>query len=118
MHLRDLDLHSRDADRRAEFGLVDRTGKCWPSAGSSTIVGLRSQAERDSRQSRIGRADRRAAPQSLPKLGQAEVAIIDELDKVQPVTGEMIPKRPESYLTHNHLWDAKSRTIRLYRRAQ
>ena len=40
------------------------------------------------------------------------MAIIDELDKVQPATGEMIPSQPEAYLAANHLWDAGSKTIR------
>ena len=56
--------------------------------------------------------------QSCRSSAKPRSPIIDELDKVQPVTGEMIPKRPESYLAHNHLWDAKSRTIQLYARAK
>src|SRR5437764_14876208 len=40
----------------------------------------------------------------LPKLGDAEIAIVDELDKVQPVTGQMIPAQDASYLSANHLW--------------
>src|SRR6185437_3510460 len=44
----------------------------------------------------------------LPKLGDAEVAIIDGLDKVQPITGQLIPAEPPSYLSGNHLWDGKS----------
>jgi hypothetical protein len=50
----------------------------------------------------------------LPKLGRGEVAILDELDKVQPITGEMIPPEPEGYLAANHLWDAGNRRIRLH----
>jgi hypothetical protein len=50
----------------------------------------------------------------LPRLGGGEVAILDELDKVQPVTGELIPGQPDGYLSANHLWDARSRTIRLH----
>lgn len=43
----------------------------------------------------------------LPQLGQAEIAIIDALDKVQPVTGQMIPPEEPSYLAANHLWDGR-----------
>ena len=34
--------------------------------------------------------------------------VLDELDKVHPVTGELIPNEPEGYLAVNHLWDAAS----------
>jgi hypothetical protein len=44
---------------------------------------------------------------TLPKLGEAEIAIIDALDKVQPVTGEMVPPQEPAYLAANHLWDGK-----------
>ncbi len=40
--------------------------------------------------------------------------MIDELDKVQPATGEMIPRQPDGYLAVNHLWSAKAKEILLY----
>lgn len=40
-----------------------------------------------------------------------QVAIIDELDKVHPATGELIPPEFRGYLANNHLWNAESRTI-------
>jgi Domain of unknown function (DUF4091) len=52
-------------------------------------------------------------PGPLPRLGRGEVAIIDELDKVQPITGELIPSEPEGYISSNHLWLAKNRFIGL-----
>lgn len=55
-----------------------------------------------------------ATPGPLPRLGAAEVAILDELDKVHPVTGAMIPAHPEAYLAANHLWAAGDRTVRLH----
>jgi lysophospholipase L1-like esterase len=55
-----------------------------------------------------------AEPGELPRLGSSQVAVIDELDKVQPVTGEMIPKQPDGYLTANHLWSANARQVRLH----
>jgi len=51
---------------------------------------------------------------ALPKLGNAEAAIIDELDKVQPTTGAMMPKQADAYLAANHLWSAKEKRIRLH----
>ena len=50
----------------------------------------------------------------LPRLGGGEVAIVDELDKVQPVTGEMIPGQPDGYESSNHLWHARTRRIGLF----
>ncbi len=48
-----------------------------------------------------------------PKLMAAEVAVIDELDKVQPETGTMVPAQEGPYLLSNHLWDASKRRVRL-----
>lgn len=53
-------------------------------------------------------------PGPLPRLGSAEIAILDELDKVQPVSGEMIPAHPQGYLVANHLWDSARRTVGLH----
>ncbi len=54
---------------------------------------------------------RGAAP--LPKLAGAEVAVLDPLDKVHPVSGAMIPKQPDEYLSANHLWSAEKKQVRL-----
>ena len=48
----------------------------------------------------------------LPKLGNVEVAILDELDKVHPQKGTLIPPQPADYLAGNHLWDGQ--TISLF----
>ncbi len=50
----------------------------------------------------------------LPRLGETEIAVLDELDKVHPVTGKMIPPQPDGYLAANHLWSAKEKQIRLH----
>jgi len=50
---------------------------------------------------------------ALPKLGGAEVAVLDALDKVHPVTGKMIPEQPADYPAANHLWSAAERQIRV-----
>jgi hypothetical protein len=49
----------------------------------------------------------------LPKIGQARIAVVDTLDKQQPVTGEMIPRRDPGYLRSNMLWSAKTKTVTL-----
>jgi len=53
-----------------------------------------------------------AAP--LPRLGGAEVAVIDPLDKMNPASGETIPPHDAAYLAANHLWSAKNKLVRLY----
>ena len=55
-----------------------------------------------------------AAGGILPRLGKADIAIIDALDKVQPLTGEMIPQQPAEYITRNHLWSSAQKQIRLH----
>jgi hypothetical protein len=57
----------------------------------------------------------RSETTALPRLGGAEVAVIDELDKLQPLTGALIPSQPQpdAYLAANHLWNASRKQIRL-----
>ncbi len=50
----------------------------------------------------------------LPQLNGVEVAIVDELDKLDPTTGVMTPPQPDSYLASNHVWNASTRTVRLH----
>jgi len=50
----------------------------------------------------------------LPRLGQAEVAVIDALDKVAPATGKLVPPQPAEYLSANHLWNAREKRVRLF----
>ncbi|HEX3450566.1 MAG TPA: fibronectin type III domain-containing protein, partial [Isosphaeraceae bacterium] len=49
-----------------------------------------------------------------PQIAGMQVAIIDELDKVHPATGELIPPEFRDYLATNHLWNAETRTIALH----
>ncbi len=108
MHLRDLDLGPGVAVKVA-VKAVDGAGNVGPAAEAMVNVSDRRPEELP------GKAPAPftdAAP--LPKLGDAEIAVIDELDKVQPVTGEMIPKEPDGYLAANHLWSAKTKEIRLH----
>ena len=56
-----------------------------------------------------------AAVGPLPKIGGAEIAIIDQLDKLHPVTGKLIPagKDDDARLAANHIWSAREKRIRL-----
>ena len=40
--------------------------------------------------------------------------MIDELDKIHPKSGDLIPSQPAGYLQANHLWNAANRTISLH----
>src|SRR5262249_37304599 len=53
-------------------------------------------------------------PAPLPRLGAADVAVIDELDKVHALTGELIPHEEEAYLSANHLWYARENQVTLF----
>ena len=50
----------------------------------------------------------------LPVVGGLKISIVDLLDKIDPVTGGMIPLRPKGYKGGNHLFCAKQKKIRLY----
>jgi hypothetical protein len=50
----------------------------------------------------------------LPIVGGVKVAIVDMLDKIDPVTGEMIPAQIKGYKGSNHLYSSKNNMIRLY----
>jgi hypothetical protein len=50
----------------------------------------------------------------LPTAGNIKVAVVDLLDKINPKTGEMVPKQEDGYKGGNHLFSAKQKQIRLY----
>ncbi len=108
MRLRDLDLPP-GADIQATVRAVDGAGNVGPEAEATVKVSPRSGWSLPGKP--FAAPFNGAAP--LPRLGNAEIAVIDELDKVQPITGEMIPKQPNGYLAVNHLWSAKTKAIRL-----
>jgi hypothetical protein len=49
----------------------------------------------------------------LPEVGGIKVSVIDFLDKVDPITGKMIPIQGEGYKGGNHLFSARQRIIQL-----
>jgi len=108
MRLRDLGL-AAGAEVKVAVRAVDGAGNVGPAAEATVKVSGREAAALPGKPA-APFAD--AAP--LPRLGAAEVAVLDELDKVQPVTGEMIPKQADGYLAANHLWSAKTKEVRLH----
>jgi hypothetical protein len=131
MHLMDLD--EATAARGAGSGLpvairaVDGAGNVGPPVGetirlsSKRPLSLPGETPRvagtrrvPSAEAEAGTADgTRRVPATFPKLAGVEVSIVDTLDKIQPVTGAMIPQQSADYLTGNHLWNAAGRQIRL-----
>jgi hypothetical protein len=118
MHLRDEKLSSGVMVKLA-VRAVDGAGNIGPAATARIQVSDRVPAPLP--EPKVGPqspravvpAGRDSVQVAPPRLGAVEVAILDELDKVQPLTGELIPSQPEGYLTANHLWDATERRIRL-----
>jgi hypothetical protein len=112
MHLRDMGLA---AGGRVELTVraVDAAGNLGPAATIETRVSDRVAAELPGEPPDTNPQRKQGRP-ILPKIAGAEIAIIDALDKVHPVTGEMTPPQPDGYLTANHLWSAQNRTIHLY----
>ena len=108
MHLRDLGLGA-GVEVKVAVRAVDGAGNVGPAAEATVKLSDRKPAALPGK---TVAPFTDAAP--LPKLGDAEIAVIDELDKVQPVTGEMIPKQPDGYLAANHLWSAKTKEVRLH----
>ena len=51
---------------------------------------------------------------ALPRVGNLSVAILDELDKIDPRTQGVIPAQDQAYFSANHLWSAKEGMIRLH----
>jgi hypothetical protein len=108
MHLRDLGLEGA-ATARLALRAVDAAGNAGPVARADLELSRRVPKPLPGRP-----AAPFAGAGPPPKLGALDVAILDELDKVQPVTGAMVPPQPAGYLAANHLWDARSRTLRLH----
>ena len=109
MRVRDLKLQPGQS---ASFAVraVDRAGNIGPEATYSFKVSAKQVARLPGQPPALTRG----AGGALPRLGNAEVAIIDSVDKVHPVSGKMIPDRTAAYLSSNHLWNAKDKRIRLH----
>jgi lysophospholipase L1-like esterase len=108
MHLRDMDL-APGVEIPLQVRALDGVGNIGPAASVRIRTSTRKPAP-------LPGSNPAPFPEvgPLPKLGGAEVAVIDELDKVHPVSGVMIPTQPDGYLAANHLWSARGRQIRLH----
>ncbi len=107
MHLRDLNLEP-GKDATITVSAVDSAGNIGPA--SSTKVKLSALELMPLPNPKTAPI---SAPSGWPKLGSAELAVVDELDKIHPKSLETIPAQPESYFVSNHLWSARDKTIRL-----
>jgi len=109
MHLRDLNL-AAGAQAVAKVSAVDGAGNRGAAAQATIALSSRRGAELPP----APESPERPLKGKLPRLGQAEIAIIDALDKVQPASGKMVPEQPVDYLASNHLWNAAEGRVRLY----
>jgi hypothetical protein len=110
-HLRDLGLKG-GSDVKLSVRAVDGAGNTGPPATATVRVSSRTPAPLPGAMPDVKPASTSDA--ALPRLGGAEVAVIDELDKVQPVTGATVPDQPKGYFAANHLWDARARQVSLH----
>lgn len=108
MHLRDLDLKA-GAEVTIAVRAMDGAGNIGPATTGKVRVSSRIAAPLPGQSPKPF-----TESAALPRLGDAEIAVLDELDKVHPISGEMIPKQAGGYLAANHLWSAKEKQIRLH----
>ena len=109
MHIHGLKLAGRTATELS-VRAVDAAGNRGPLTAVEVSLSDRAPASLPTPKPAI---DQPRTAAVLPRFAGAVVAILDELDKVNPVTGELIPGQPDGYLAANHLWNAKDRTIKL-----
>jgi hypothetical protein len=107
MHLRDLGFLPGQTVTLS-VRAVDGAGNVGESAESTFAV-----SKKESSALPAGSPVPFTRPGPLPRVGGVAVAVIDPLDKVQPVTGAMVPSHPEGYLSANHLWSAQEKRVRL-----
>lgn len=108
MRLRDLGL-APGAEAEVTVRAVDGAGNVGPAAKETVRVSARRVPALPGETPKWAQS---GGP--LPALGDARVAILDALDKIHPVTRELIPKHPPQYPAANHLWNAQQKRIRLY----
>jgi len=101
MRLRDLGLRAAQT-ATVSVKAVDGAGNAGPSASLQMRLSDESLAPLPG-----ANAEPFKGTGEVAKLGDAQIAIIDALDKVQPVSGEMIPPQAPGYFLSNHLWDGK-----------
>ena len=104
-HLREKDF----ADSKLSVRAIDAAGNLGPAASLAVAFSKRQPKAFPAKNAiQVGPN----AP--LPRLGATEVSVIDELDKIHPVTGRLIPNHDPGYLARNHLWNAQTRAVSLH----
>ena len=116
MLLRDVEL-APGATVTLSVRAVDGAGNLGPAATARFQVSNRIPAPLP--QPRPATAMRRGATPARPPSWEVAsiptlIAILDELDKIQADTGELVPSQPDGYLTANHLWDSAARRVTLH----
>ena len=110
MHLRDLGLeHAFSAVLAVKA--VDRAGNVGPAASVTVRFPGKPGGALPGRAPEIAQVP---ATTPLPRLGSSDVTVIDELDKVDPQRGGLIPPQQRGYTRVNHLWNAAQRRISLH----
>ena len=116
MHLRDLNL---DPTQTVELSVaaIDRAGNVGPAAKIRvSLSNMKSWSPKRAytvRQPSQTNATGDDVALQWPHIGNAEYALIDELDKVNLITGTLIPHKENRYWVENHLWSAKRGEITL-----
>ena len=108
MHIRDLTFQPGE--------VIDLTIKPVDSAGNIGKPYTRKiRLSSNPRSVHILEADIKHFPPhiSLPTVGGLKVAVVDLLDKIDPITGKMIPSQKEGYKGGNHIYSANKKLIRL-----
>ncbi len=108
MHIRDLGL-SPGSRGRLSIRAIDAAANVGPPATFDVLLSNRSPTRLRGTPRHISRP---SSP--LPHLGSIEVSIIDELDKVHPVSGQMIPPQESDYTKNNHIWNSSNTQISLH----
>jgi hypothetical protein len=108
MRLRDLDLQG-GAKVELAIKAVDGAGNVGQAATATVSVSNHAVPQLPGAKQKPF-----ADTAALPRLAGADIAIIDELDKVHPISGARIPNQPDEYLAANHLWSAKQKEIQLH----
>jgi hypothetical protein len=109
IHLPDLKLSPGSAGTLS-VRAVDAAGNLGPAATADIRGSDRGSAPLPG-PSTIPTPFPSAPATKLPRLGSIEGAVLDELDKVYPVAGELIPSQPVGCLADNHLRNAGTRRI-------
>ncbi len=109
-HLRDLDLPP-GTEATVVVVPIDGAGNRGPASKTRVKVSDRKPFTLPGRFP--APPEQPAAAVEWPRAGAARVAVVDALDKYLPLTGTTVPPQPAGYFTANHLWSARTKTIRL-----